>query len=163
MTSPAGPRRGWAGRLTGYCWHKPGLLLPAMAGMLLGTAATVAIPLIQRDIVNNTILAHHQPVGTGVTALVTAAALIFAGFGARRYFGGRLALEAQHDLRTQMFTSLSRLDGAMLDQLNTGQVVGRSTSDLTMVQGSLVMAPAVLGIGLLSIGSLAAMLVLSPR
>jgi ATP-binding cassette subfamily B protein len=163
MTSSAGPRRRWAGRLVGYCWRKPGLLLPAMAGMLLGTAATVAIPLIQRDVVNNAILAHHQPVRTGAVALMIAAAATFIGYGARRYLGGRLALEVQHDLRTEMFASLSRLDGQKQDELNTGQIVGRSTSDLTMVQGLLLAAPAMLGIGLLCLGSLAAMLVLSPR
>jgi ATP-binding cassette subfamily B protein len=163
MTSPASPRRGCAGRLIGYCWHKPVLLLAALAGMLLGTAATVAIPLIQRDIVNNAILAHHQSVRTGAAALMIAATLNFTGFWARRYLGGRLALEVQHDLRTEMFTSLSRLDGPKQDELNTGQIVGRSTSDLTLVQGLLVVVPAMLGIGLLSLGSLAAMLVLSPR
>jgi ATP-binding cassette, subfamily B, bacterial len=146
-----------------YCWHKPGLLLPAVAGMLLGTVATVAIPLIQRDIVNNAILAHHQPIRTGAAALVIAATLNFTGFWARRYLGGRLSLEVQHDLRTEMFTSLSRLDGTKQDQLNTGQIVGRSTSDLTLVQGLLNMTPMVLGIGLLFFGSLTAMLMLSPR
>jgi ATP-binding cassette subfamily B protein len=163
MTSPAGPHRGWMGRLVGYCWLKPGLLLSAIAGMLLGTAATVAIPLIQRDIVDNAILAGHQPVRIGAVALMIAAAMNFVGFWARRYLGGRLALEVQHNLRTEMFTSLSRLDGSKQDELNTGQIVGRSTSDLTLVQGVLAAAPAVLGIGLLSLGSLAAMLVLSPR
>ena len=146
-----------------YCWHKPVLLLPAMAGMLLGTAATVAIPLIQRDIVNNAILVHHRPIRAGVLALVIAATLNFIGFWARRYLGGRLALEVQHDLRTEMFASLSRLDGTKQDQLTTGQIVGRSTSDLTMVQGLLNAAPMVLGICLLFLGSLTAMLVLSPR
>jgi len=163
MTSPAGPRRGWAGRLVLRCWHKPGLLLPALAGMLLGTVATVAIPLIQRDVVNNAILTHRQPLMTGVAALAIAAAASFAGFWARRYLGGRLSLEIQHDLRTEMFESLARLDGTKQDQLNTGQIVGRSTSDLNMVQGLLNFVPMVAGIGLLFLGSLAAMLTLSPR
>jgi ATP-binding cassette subfamily B protein len=163
MKPPAGPRRGWARRLVLYCWHKPGLLLPALAGMLLATAATVAIPLIQRDIVNNAILTRHQPIMTGAVALVIAAAASFGGFWARRYLGCRLSLEIQHDLRAQMFESLSRLDGAKHDRLNTGQIVGRSTSDLNMVQNMLNLVPMVAGIGLLFLGSLAAMLTLSPR
>jgi ATP-binding cassette, subfamily B, bacterial len=145
------------------CWHKPGLLLPALAGMLLGTAATVAIPLIQRDVVNNAILDDRQPIMTGVVALVIAAAVSFIGFWARRYLGCRLSLEIQHDLRTEMFESLARLDGTKQDQLNTGQIVGRSTSDLNMVQGLLNFVPMVAGIGLLFLGSLTAMLTLSPR
>jgi len=163
VKSPAGPRQGWAGRLLLACWHKPGLFLPALAGMLFGTIATVAIPLIQRDIVNNAILTSRQPVSIGVAALVIAAAAGFAGYGARRYLGGRLSLEVQHDLRTEMFESLSRRDGTGQDQQNTGQIVGRSTSDLTLVQGLVAMVPAVAGIGLLFLGSLAAMLTLSLR
>jgi ATP-binding cassette subfamily B protein len=163
MKPRAQARRGWAARLMLYCWHKPGLLLSAIAGMLLGIVATVAIPLIQRDIVNNAILTHHQPVRIGVIALVIAAVASFIGYWARRYLGGRLSLEIQHELRTEMFASLSRRHGTGQDQLNTGQIVGRSTSDLTMVQAMLNLAPMVACIGLLFLGSLAAMVALSPR
>ena len=163
MRSPAGPHRGWARRLFRYCRRRPALLLPALAGMLVGIAATVAIPLIQRDIVNNAILTHHRSIRVGVAALVIAATLSFAGFWARRYLGGRLSLEVQHDLRTEMFTSLSGLDGEEQDRLNTGQIVSRSTSDLNMVQGLLTMVPIVLGIGMLFLGALTAMFTLSPR
>jgi ATP-binding cassette subfamily B protein len=40
----------------------------------------------------------------------------------------------QHDLRTGMLRSLSRLDGIRQDELHTGQIVSRSISDITMVQ-----------------------------
>lgn len=160
---PPGDGRDWAVRLVRCCRRRPGLLLPALAGMLLGIAATVAVPLIQRDIVNNAILAHRQPVAAGVTALVVAAVLSFGGYATRRYLGGRLALEVQHDLRAAMFESVCALDGVAQDALNTGQLVGRSTSDLNMVQNLVAMAPMVAGIGLMFVGSLAAMAVLSPR
>ncbi|HUJ06081.1 MAG TPA: ABC transporter ATP-binding protein [Streptosporangiaceae bacterium] len=162
MTSAADPQQGWLRRLTGYCLRYPRLLLLALGGSLLATLVAVAIPLIQRDIVNNAILADRQPIWIGATALVIAAGLSFAGVFTRRYLGGRLSLDVQHDLRTEMFASLSRLDGARQDQLHTGQIVSRSISDVNMVQSLLQIVPLLLGNGLLFILSLIVMAVLSP-
>ncbi len=80
----------------------------------------------------------------------------------RRYFGGKLALDVQHDLRNQIFGSLSRLDGARQDELETGQIIGRATGDITMVQGLLSMLPIMTGNIILFVVSLVVMLVLSP-
>ena len=73
-------------------------------------------------------------------------------FGAvylRRYRGGQLSLDVQHDLRTELFGSLTRLDGARQDQLHTGQIVSRSISDLNMIQSLLSMMPMLIGNALL--------------
>jgi ATP-binding cassette, subfamily B, bacterial len=134
----------------------------ALGGSLLATV-TVAIPLIQRDIVNDAILTGRQPSWIGVTALVLAAALSFAGGYARRYYGGGLSLEVQHEMRTQIFASLSGLDGMSQDRLRTGQIVSRSSSDLDMVQGLLSVTPLLLAAILLLLGSVTAMAILSPR
>ena len=58
--------------------------------------------------------------------------------------------------------SLSRLDGARQDQLNTGQVVSRAISDLNMVQGLLGMVPMLLGSAVLFVLSIVIMAFLSP-
>ncbi|HKR69621.1 MAG TPA: ABC transporter ATP-binding protein [Streptosporangiaceae bacterium] len=162
MTSSADPQRRWLRRLIGYCWRYPKLVTFALIGSFVYTVVAVVIPLIQRDIVNNAILTHHQPIWTGATALVIAALVGFAGVYTRRYLGGRMSLDVQHDLRTEMFASLSRLDGARQDQLHTGQVVSRSISDVNMIQGLLAMMPFLLGNILLFVLSLIAMAILSP-
>ena len=162
MTSSADPHQRWLRRLIGYCWRYPRHLLFALGGSLLATVVAVIIPLIQRDIVNNAILASRQPIWLGATALVICAVVSFAGVYTRRYLGGRLSLDVQHDLRTEMFASLSRLDGARQDQLHTGQVVSRSISDVNMIQGLLAMIPFLLGNILLFFLSLIAMAWLSP-
>jgi ATP-binding cassette subfamily B protein len=162
MTSAADPQRRWLRRLIGYCWRYPKLLTFALLGSLVYTAVAVVIPLIQRDIVNNAILTHRQPIWIGATALVIAALIGFGGVFTRRYLGGRMSLDVQHDLRTEMFASLSRLDGARQDQLHTGQVVSRSISDVNMIQGLLAMAPFLLGNIVLFCLSLVAMAFLSP-
>ena len=73
--------------------------------------------------------------------LLIAAAANFGGVFMRRFWGGNIALDVQHAMRTELFDSLSRLDGARQDEIHTGQLVGRSISDLNMVQGLLQMVP----------------------
>ena len=134
----------------------------ALGGSLLATVVAVAIPLIQRDVVNNAILSHRQPIWIGATLLVIAAVVSFFGVYTRRYLGGALSLHVQHDLRTELFASLTRLDGARQDQLHTGQIVSRSISDVNMIQGLLSMVPMLLGNVLLFILSVIVMAVISP-
>ncbi len=80
----------------------------------------------------------------------------------RRYRGGRLSLDVQHELRTQLMGSLSRLDGTRQDELHTGQVVSRAISDLTMVQSLVSWVPLLVGNAVLFVGALIVMTVLSP-
>ena len=162
MTPAADPHKRWLRRLIGYCWRYPRLVTFALLGSLVATVVAVIIPLIQRDIVNNAILTHRQPIWIGATLLVIAALVAFGGVFTRRYLGGRMSLDVQHDLRTEMFAALSRLDGARQDQLHTGQIVSRSISDVNMIQGLLAMVPFLLGNILLFFLSLIAMAVLSP-
>src|SRR5262245_54834604 len=162
MTPVPDPHQRWLRRLIGYCWRYPRLVTFALLGSLVATVVAVIIPLIHGDIFNNAISTHHQPIWVGASLLVIAALVQFGGVFTRRYLGGRLSLDVQHDLRTEMFGALSRLDGARQDQLHTGQVVSRSISDVNMIQGLLAMVPFLLGSVLLFFLSLIAMAVLSP-
>ncbi len=161
---PAGSGTGeaWLRRLAGYCWRYPRAVLLALGGSLLATVVTAAIPLIQRDIVDNAIFSHRQPIWIGASLLIIAAVINFGAVYVRRYQGGRVSLDVQHDMRTELFGSLSRLDGARQDQLHTGQIVSRSISDLNMIQGLLGMVPMLLGSAVLFVLSVIIMAFLSP-
>jgi ATP-binding cassette subfamily B protein len=137
-------------------------VLLALGGTLLVTAVAAIIPLIQRQIVDDLVGPGHPAVWPLAAALIAAALANFGGLYLRRYRAGQLSLDVQHDLRTQMFAALSRLDGQQQDQLHTGQVVSRSISDLTMVQALLSMIPMLLGNAVLFVVSLVIMAVLSP-
>ncbi len=160
--SAATPRAGWLRRLAAYCWRYRSSVLLAFGASLAGMAVQAGVPLVERLVVDQAVLKRTQPLLPWVLVLVGAG---FARFGLsfiRRYVGGRLSLDVQHDLRTEVFSALHRLDGASQDELNTGQVVSRSISDITLVQGLLSFLPMVSGNILLFVLSLIVMLILSP-
>ena len=157
-----GTGEGWLRRLAGYCWRYPRNVVLALGGTLVVTAVAAVVPLIQRQIVDDLVGPGHPAVWPLAVLLLGAALTSFAGLYLRRYRGGQVSLDVQHDLRTEMFGALSRLDGRRQDQLHTGQIVSRSISDLSMVQALLSMIPMLLGNAVLFVASLAIMLFLSP-
>ena len=134
----------------------------ALGGSLVATLVQATIPLIMAWIVDSAILDHREPIWLGASVLIVAGLLSFAGVYTRRYRGGQLSLEVQHDMRTELFQSLEQLDGARQDQLHTGQIVSRSISDLNMVQSLLSQMPMLLGNALLFVLSISIMAYLSP-
>jgi len=152
----------WLRRLVGYCWRFKRDVIISLIGALLYTAATLIIPLLQRSVIDNVIVAHKESVWPLAIGLLIAAAANFAGIYMRRYRGGKMALDVQHAMRTELFESLSRLDGARQDEIHTGQLVGRSISDINMAQGLLQWVPLILGSVLLFVFSLVIMVILSP-
>ncbi|MFJ9560612.1 ABC transporter ATP-binding protein [Streptomyces fuscichromogenes] len=164
MAVQQGERRqdGWARRLAGYAWRHPRDVVLALGSSLAGMAVLAVVPLITKVIIDDVIGDHSRSMGPWAAALIGAAVLVYAATFVRRYYGGRLALDVQHDLRTEMYGTLTRLDGRRQDELSTGQVVGRATSDLQLIQGLLFMLPMTIGNVLLFVISLAIMAWLSP-
>ncbi|MFF7983377.1 ABC transporter ATP-binding protein [Streptomyces sp. NPDC007901] len=164
MAAQQGERRqgGWARRLAGYAWRHPRDVVLALGSSLAGMAVLAVVPLITKVIIDDVIGDHSRSMGPWAGALIGAAVLVYAATFVRRYYGGRLALDVQHDLRTEMYDTLTRLDGRRQDELSTGQVVGRATSDLQLIQGLLFMLPMTIGNVLLFLISLGIMAWLSP-
>ena len=152
----------WLRRLTGYCWRYRRHFILSLTGALIATVVTAVIPLIQRDIVDNVIVTHTRSIWPLAIALLAAAAVNFGAVFMRRYSGGKLSLDVQHDLRTEMLGALSRLDGARQDEIHTGQLVSRSISDINMIQSLLSFIPMTIGSALLFVVSIIIMLALSP-
>jgi ATP-binding cassette subfamily B protein len=157
-----GQEQGWLRRLTAYCWRYRSAVLLSLGASLGGMAVTALVPLVPKLIIDDVIVKHDKPLMPWAVALIAAAVVVYALTYMRRYYGGRLALDVQHDLRNEMFRTIMRLDGRRQDELSTGQVVGRATSDLQLIQGLLFMLPMVIGNLLLFLLSLVVMLVLSP-
>ncbi|MGW3009026.1 ABC transporter ATP-binding protein [Streptomyces sp. NPDC001219] len=155
-------RAGWARRLTRDCWQYRKDVLLALGSSLAGMAVLALVPLVPKLIIDDVIIGHERALAPWAALLVVAAVAVYVLTYIRRFYGGRLALDVQHDLRTRMFGSIARLDGRRQDELSTGQVVGRATSDLQLIQSLLFMLPMMIGNVLLFAISLAVMAVLSP-
>lgn len=152
---------GWARRLAGYAWRYPKDVLLALGSSLAGMAVMAIVPLITKVIIDDVVGNHSKAMAPWAGALIAAAVLVYVLAYVRRYYGGRLALDVQHDLRTEMYETITRLDGRRQDELSTGQVVGRATSDLQLIQGLLFMLPMTIGNVLLFLISLGIMASLS--
>jgi len=132
--------------------------LAALAGVGLGALT----PLLTGAAVDHATKGQTSGLPLIIGTLVVLAVVRFASSFVRRWAGGRLSLDVQHDLRQDVFAALARLDGAAQDALRTGQVVSRATSDLQVVQGLLAIVPLSAGQVVLFVASLVIMIVLSP-
>ncbi|UZJ31310.1 ABC transporter ATP-binding protein [Streptomyces endophytica] len=153
---------GWARRLIRDCWQYRKDVLLALGASLAGMAVMALVPLVPKLIIDDVIVSHRRALAPWASLLIAAAVVVYVLTYLRRFYGGRLALDIQHDLRTRMYGAISRLDGRRQDELSTGQVVGRATSDLQLIQSLLFMLPMMIGNVLLFVISLVVMAVLSP-
>ncbi|MET9951494.1 ABC transporter ATP-binding protein [Streptomyces sp. NPDC006339] len=154
-------RQGWARRLWAYAWRYRTDVVLALGSSLAGMAVLALVPLITKVIIDDVIGAGTRSLTVWTGLLIGAAVLVYVLTYIRRYYGGRLALDVQRDLRDDMYATIVRLDGRRQDELSTGQVVGRATSDLQLIQGLLFMLPMTIGNVLLFLISLAVMAWLS--
>nr|WP_206321992.1 ABC transporter ATP-binding protein [Streptomyces sp. HNM0575] len=134
----------------------------SIGASLAGMGVMALVPLLTKVIIDDVVVADEGGLALWIGLLLLAAAAVYVLTYARRYYGGRLALDVQHDLRTEMYRAIIRLDGRSQDELSTGQVVGRGTSDLQLVQSLLFMLPMMIGNVLLFAVALVVMIVLSP-
>jgi len=153
---------GWVRRLgRAMLVYRRNLYL-AFGAAFLGTLVTAAVPLVERQVIDNVVVAHRQALTPYLVVLLASGVLIFGLAFVRRYFGGVLSLDVQYDLRDQVFATIESLDGERQDKLSTGQVVSRAISDVGAIQGLLSYMPMVSSNLVLFVASLVAMAWLSP-
>jgi len=159
------PRTGnshWLRRLWAYCWRHPTVTSLAALAAIGGVGLGALTPLLTQMAVDDATSGSTAGLGWIIAGLVGLALVRFGSSFLRRWAGGRLSLDVQHDMRQDLFGSLQRLDGSGQDRLRTGQVVSRASTDLQMVQSLLAMVPLTAGQVVLFVASLVIMVVLSP-
>jgi ATP-binding cassette, subfamily B, bacterial len=159
---PDSPTPGWIRRLIRASLRHRGIAITALVASGLGTSLDAVGPLLTRSAVDEAVAGSTATLVPIVIAILGLALIRFVAAFLRRYLGGRLALDVQHDLRRQVFAAVQRLDGERQDSLRTGQVVSRAITDLNLLQGLLSITPLALGFVVLVVASLVAMLWLSP-
>ena len=160
--TPGGVGPGWLRRLWGYCWRHPVITVLAGAAAVGGVGLGALTPLLTQIAVDDATAGSTANLAWVIAGLVALALIRFGSSFLRRWAGGRLSLDVQHDMRQDVFGALQGLDGSGQDRLRTGQVVSRANTDLQMVQSLLAMVPLSAGQVVLFVVSVVIMLVLSP-
>ena len=152
----------WLRRLWKYCWRHRTVTLLAGLAAVGGVGLGALTPLLTQVAVDDATSGSTAGLEWIIAGLVVLALVRFGSSFLRRWAGGRLSLDVQHDMRQDLFGSLQRLDGSGQDRLRTGQVVSRASTDLQMVQSLLAMVPLTAGQVVLFVVSLVIMIALSP-
>ena len=162
MTVEPAAKGGWIRRLWPFLAAHKRKVAIALGVAVVGQAITALTPLIEKVVIDDVITTHSSPLWPWLVLLIGAAAIGFVAAYIRRYVGGRVALDVQYDLRNAIFERLQRLDFARHDELPTGQIVSRASSDLGLIQGLLSFTPIMVGNIVGVVVSLVVMLWLSP-
>ena len=160
---PAPPEAGgWIKRLWPFLMaHRRSVIL-AFGAAVLGQAVNALVPVAQKVIVDDVIIGNKRSLAPWLAVLVVAGLFSFVAAYIRRYVGGRIALDVQFDLRNAVYERLQRLDFASHDQLQTGQLVSRASSDIGLLQGLLAFLSIMLGNLVLVVVALVVMAILAP-
>ncbi|GLZ29922.1 ABC transporter [Lentzea sp. NBRC 105346] len=134
----------------------------SVAAAVVGVGLQAAGPLLLKTAIDDSAAGRTSRLVPLMIGLVVLELLTFGSAFLRRYLGGRLALDVQHDLRQRVFGSVQRLDGAKQDAMRTGQIVSRSITDLQLVHSLLSMVPLAIGTVAFALAALGAMVWLSP-
>ncbi len=133
----------------------------AYGASIVGMSSQVIIPLYERTIVDRTLSLPKSSVATLVAVVIGLAFLTFCLSFVRRFYGGRLAFDVQHQLKVDLFRHLQRLDFSHHDEMQSGQLMSRANSDVGLVQGFLSFLPMLSGNLVMLIISLVVMFRLS--
>ena len=152
----------WFGRLVGDLRPHRRLVALALGGAMLGAATAIAVPIVVRDVVDRALQRGSSRVLFDVALLLALASLRGVATWMRRWFGGRVAIEAETDLRRRLHAHLQQLDPVTHGALSQGQVVSRANADVTMINQLISTIPLVSSSVVQLVISIVVMLTLSP-
>ena len=152
----------WSRRILADLRPHRRLVLLAMGGALLGAAGSIATPVVVRDVIDRALDRRGSHVSVGITLLLLLAVLRGIATWMRRWFGGRVAIEAETDLRRRLHAHLQQLDPVTHGALSQGQVVSRANADVTMINQLISTIPLVSSSVVQLLISVVVMLTLSP-
>jgi ABC-type multidrug transport system fused ATPase/permease subunit len=126
---------------------------------------TTLIPLVTRTIIDQGLTRREQGVlGREISLLLALALLRWLLGGLRRNVSGRVGTDVEYDLRNRLARHLLALEPAWHDQIQTGQLLSRATSDIRSVRYFLSWGLVFSVLNLLTFGIAAAqMWTLSPQ
>jgi ATP-binding cassette subfamily B protein len=112
-----------------------GTLIAAFAALLVASAALLALPVAFRYLIDNGFAANDVGTINRYFGWFFAAAAVFGGFAALRYYlVSWLGERVVADIRTAVYDRVIRMDPTFFETTRTGEVLSRLTADTTLVQ-----------------------------
>jgi ATP-binding cassette subfamily B multidrug efflux pump len=134
--------------------------------LLLGMVASdLLIPRLTQRIIDQGIASEDLRVVVTTSLMMLGAAILAALFAlGNNYFSVRVAQHVAHDVRSSLVRKVQSFSFGNLDELRTGNLITRSTSDVHMVQMIVMMSLRILTRApVWIIGSVAMLILISPR
>lgn len=112
-----------------------GTLVAAMLSLLVASMALLALPVALRYLIDNGFAANDVGTINRYFGWFFAAAAVFGGFAALRYYlVSWLGERVVADIRTRVYDRVIRMDPTFFETTQTGEVLSRLTTDTTLVQ-----------------------------
>ena len=112
-----------------------GTLIAALLALLVASAAMLALPVALRYLIDNGFAANDLGTINRYFGWFFAAAAVFGGFAALRYYlVSWLGERVVADIRTAVYDRVIRMDPTFFETTRTGEVLSRLTADTTLVQ-----------------------------
>jgi ATP-binding cassette subfamily B protein len=120
-----------------YAFRHKGWILGALAALTAASAATLAVPLAVRRMIDFGFSAESAGLIDTYFMAMAGVVFVLAAASASRYFlvmtlGERVVA----DMRTDLFAHLARLDASFYDTAKTGELVSRLTADTTQMKSA---------------------------
>jgi ATP-binding cassette, subfamily B, bacterial len=145
MTRPLGVEAGgWLRRLSPLWWAHRRVVAIALIASVISSATLAVTPWLQKIVIDSAILHHTYRLAPLLELMAGVFTLQFVFSGIRRFSAGRVSWDIDYDLRNTVFGHLQGLDFARHDQLQTGQLVSRTNSDLVLIRTLLTQLPLML-------------------
>ena len=160
--APAGPGIGWLRRLGPFIGRYRATVVATLIFSVVAQTLIGLLPLIQQKILDHSIIHRNRALGPMLILLVSTGVAGFSANFGRRYYGAKVSVELQHDLRRAIHRHLYELDFSRHDELSVGDVMSRSTADLTLIQQFFFAVPMLLANMTLLVVALVVMFILSP-
>ena len=110
-------------------------LFAALVSLLVASTALLALPVAMRYLIDNGFAANDVGTINRYFGWFFAAAAVFGGFAALRYYlVSWLGERVVADIRTAVYDRVIRMDPTFFETTRTGEVLSRLTADTTLVQ-----------------------------
>lgn len=138
------------------------LLMLAFAAAAVHLSTLVGVPLATRAAIDGIVGRHLAEVRTAALLLVVLALVRGLAAGVRHYLSIRLAAAVSVDLRQLMHAKVLQLHVGFHDDLGSGQILARCSSDVTIVEGMVAVVPFFTQAALLGVVGSVMLLTISP-